>query len=188
MTNVFICSNQRNLDHLIANFLKFTDNLNLRTINYFNTYNHLLGQYDFQSLIKDVEENFQKIIFHPNTDNSLRTEMIELAEETPGRKKLCYRFDSFVEEYVWDLKPIWWIDNGQIWVEKIREVFMKYRLIGKNWQFDSEEKELLKQYYYANKLLIQCLHHECYVSPEVRQEIEETLLLPMAEMEKRQRK
>ncbi len=46
------------------------------------------------------------------------------------------------------------------------------------------EKELLKQYYRANQLLTQCLHHECYVSVEVRQYIEETILLPITEIEK----
>ena len=35
------------------------------------------------------------------------------------------------------------------------------------------------------KIYYQCLHRECYVSREVRQEIEETLLLPIAEIEKR---
>ena len=55
-------------------------------------------------------------------------------------------------------------------------------------QFSNEQKTLLEQYYRANQFLTECLHHECYVSPEVRREIEETLLLPMAEIEKRQRK
>jgi predicted NACHT family NTPase len=54
-----------------------------------------------------------------------------------------------------------------------------------NWQFTHEEEELLQQYYYANTLLVDCLNSDCYVSQEVRQEIEETLLLPVAEIEKR---
>ena len=52
-------------------------------------------------------------------------------------------------------------------------------------QFTDEQKDLLEKYYVANKLLTQCLHQDCYVSPEVRQKIEETLLLPLAEIEKR---
>jgi hypothetical protein len=42
----------------------------------------------------------------------------------------------------------------------------------------------LQQYYNANKLLVDCLNSDCYVSREVRQEIEDTLLLPIAEIEK----
>jgi hypothetical protein len=37
----------------------------------------------------------------------------------------------------------------------------------------------------ANQLLVDCLNSDCYVSREVRQEIEDTLLLPIAEIEKR---
>ncbi|MGL4503599.1 MAG: NACHT domain-containing protein, partial [Planktothrix sp.] len=48
-----------------------------------------------------------------------------------------------------------------------------------------EEGQLLEQYSYANKLLLDCLNSDCYVSREVREEIEETLLLPIAEIEKR---
>ena len=59
-------------------------------------------------------------------------------------------------------------------------------MIGKNWQFSEEQKELLMQYYDANKLLVDCLNSYCVVSDKVRQEIEDTLLLPIAEIEKRQ--
>jgi hypothetical protein len=46
-------------------------------------------------------------------------------------------------------------------------------------------KETLQQYYDANKLLVDCMNSDCYVSREVRQEIGETLLLPIAEIQKR---
>ena len=36
--------------------------------------------------------------------------------------------------------------------------------------------------FYANKLLSDCLNSDCYVSRDVRQEIEDTLLLPMSEI------
>ncbi|HEY9638090.1 MAG TPA: hypothetical protein V6D14_32150 [Coleofasciculaceae cyanobacterium] len=38
----------------------------------------------------------------------------------------------------------------------------------------------------ANRLLVDCLNSDCYVSREVRQEIEDTFLLAMPEIEKRQ--
>ncbi|MFW9263511.1 NACHT domain-containing protein [Nostoc sp. CALU 546] len=52
------------------------------------------------------------------------------------------------------------------------------RLSDKHW-------ELLRQYYDANVLLIECLNSDCCVSPEVRQEIENTLFLPIVEIERR---
>ncbi len=45
--------------------------------------------------------------------------------------------------------------------------------------------EVLKQYYDANKLIVDCLNSDCIVSDEVREEIEETLLLPINEIKKR---
>lgn len=79
----------------------------------------------------------------------------------------------------------WLRANGKTWTEDLRAIMIKYRNIGHDWQFSDEQKELLEQYSRANQFLTQCLHQECYVSREVRQEIEETLLLPIAEIEKR---
>ncbi len=53
-------------------------------------------------------------------------------------------------------------------------------------QFSNKHQELLQQYYDANQLLVNCLNSACEVSDEVREEIEETLLLPIVEIEKRQ--
>ncbi|MEH1927624.1 NACHT domain-containing NTPase [Nostoc sp.] len=72
------------------------------------------------------------------------------------------------------------------WREQLRSVLVEYRNIGQDWQFTDKQKELLKQYCDANKLLIDCLNSDCYVSREVRQQIEDTLLLPIAEIKQRQ--
>lgn len=50
------------------------------------------------------------------------------------------------------------------------------------WQFSEREQELLGKYRDANTLLADCLNSDCYVSREVRQEIEDTLLLPIADI------
>jgi predicted NACHT family NTPase len=63
-----------------------------------------------------------------------------------------------------------------------------HRNIGHDWQFTDDQKQLLQQYYDANLLLVECLNSDCYVSRSVREEIEATLLLPMAEIEKRREK
>ncbi|NEQ71331.1 MAG: signal transduction protein, partial [Symploca sp. SIO2D2] len=72
----------------------------------------------------------------------------------------------------------WWKVKGEDWTEQLRAVMIKHRNIGHDWQFNEQQEKLLKQYYDANKLLVDCLNSECYMSKEVRQEIEDTLLLP----------
>ncbi|MFB8792125.1 MAG: hypothetical protein U7123_25590 [Potamolinea sp.] len=72
----------------------------------------------------------------------------------------------------------WWQANNQAWNEQLRAVMIKHRNIGHEWRFSQQQKELLKQYYYANKLLVDCLNRSVNVTPAVRSEIEETLLLP----------
>jgi predicted NACHT family NTPase len=80
----------------------------------------------------------------------------------------------------------WWKSNGQQWTEQLNGVMTKYLNIGKNWQFTANQNKLIRQYYYANKLLVDCLNSECYICREVRAEIEDTLLLPIASIQARQ--
>lgn len=68
-------------------------------------------------------------------------------------------------------------NNRQSWINKLRKLMIEYRNIGHNWQFNDAQIKLLQSYYDANKLLIDCLNSDCYVSREVKQEIENTLLL-----------
>ena len=72
--------------------------------------------------------------------------------------------------------------KGEAWTRQLREVMIEYRNIGYDWQFSDEQQQRLWQYYDANKLLVDCLNSDCYVSRDVRQEIEDTLLLPMNEI------
>lgn len=90
-------------------------------------------------------------------------------------------FDSLDWEAFRDI----WMMKGQAWAEKLRAVMIKHRNIGHDWQFSDEQKELLKQYYDANQLLVDCLNLLSDESRDVRAEIEDTLLLPMSEIEKR---
>ncbi len=77
----------------------------------------------------------------------------------------------------------WWKANGQAWTEQLRSVMISYRHIGYNWHFSAQQRDALKQYYDANQLLVDCLNSARYVTRTVRQEISETLLLPIAELE-----
>jgi predicted NACHT family NTPase len=80
----------------------------------------------------------------------------------------------------------WWQANGQDWTTRLRKVMVDHREIGRDWQFTEQHLALLNQYYDANKLLVDCLNSGYVVTDEVREEIEKTLLLPIAEIEKRQ--
>jgi predicted NACHT family NTPase len=106
------------------------------------------------------------LILEPRLGQALQ----ELQEQLPDLNSNERRFKQ------------WWEANGQAWAEQLRAMLMEHRNIGHDWQFSDEQKQLLKQYYDANKLLVDCLNSDCYVSREVRQEIEETLLLPVAEI------
>jgi hypothetical protein len=64
------------------------------------------------------------------------------------------------------------------WIKQLRVVMIEHRNIGHDWQFSKQQNKLLKKYYEANKLLVDCLNSTCNVTPSVRNEIEETLLLP----------
>jgi len=80
-------------------------------------------------------------------------------------------------------KLIHWVrEKGQNWAEQVRIQIVKNHPIGKDWNgeewvFDDPQRELLTQYYEANVLLMACLKN-AYVNQEVRQEIENNLLLP----------
>ncbi|HEY9876855.1 MAG TPA: NACHT domain-containing NTPase [Leptolyngbyaceae cyanobacterium] len=84
----------------------------------------------------------------------------------------------------WSQFKQWWQANGTTWTEQLRAVMIEHRNIGHDWQFTGAQQQLLQQYYDANKLLVDCLNSDCYVSREVRQEIEDSLLLPVSEIKR----
>ena len=97
-----------------------------------------------------------------------------------------YEFNEAIEEFK-NYLPIsnreifreWWLNNGLEWTKNLRDVIIQYRDIGQDWQFTESQKELLVQYYQANKFLMECLNSGCNVSPEVRAHIEDNLFLPL---------
>lgn len=94
-----------------------------------------------------------------------------------------YSFTMSFEEDAnyWQLR---WERNFKELCEKLRITLVKHRNIGHDWQFNKKQEDLLTKYYYANKLLVDCLNSDSYITPKVRSYIEETLLLPIAEIEK----
>jgi predicted NACHT family NTPase len=82
----------------------------------------------------------------------------------------------------------WWKTQGQDWAEKLRTVMIEYRNIGHNWSLTLAQIQLLQQYLEASLLLVNCLNSSCYATRSVREEIENTLLLPITEIERRKSK
>ncbi len=106
------------------------------------------------------------LVLEPKLGQALQ----ELQEQLPNLDSNEWRFRQ------------WWEVQGKGWAKRLRAILIEHRSLGHDWQFSEEQKKLLKQYYDANKLLVDCLNSDCYVSREVRSHLEDTLLLPMAEL------
>lgn len=80
----------------------------------------------------------------------------------------------------------WWKDNRDFWLSTLAGIIIRYRNLHQWLQINSNSKDIFRLYYDTNKLLVDCLTIDCVVRDEVKQEIEETLLLPIVEIKKRQ--
>lgn len=84
-----------------------------------------------------------------------------------------YNLNSYADAY-----QDWWYDSVNKLVEELRNAIIKYRNVGHNWQFNKSQKQLLWQYYNANKLLINCMNSGCNTSSQMRKIIKQNLFLP----------
>ena len=80
----------------------------------------------------------------------------------------------------------WGQNNYRDWIERLRKAIAHHRNIHHPWQFTAEQQQVLKRYYEANQLLVDCLNSDCEVTDAIRQDIEATLLLPQKELEDRE--
>ena len=136
-------------------------------------FNPVVILHDYKRIIQVDEDlyNFFKSVFALSLPLELRKALKQLQKQ---RNHNGYNI----------LFQRWWQPNKS-WIKQLRVVMIQYRNIGHDWQFSEQQKELLKEYYEANLLLLDCLNSSCNVTPAVRQEIEETLLLPIAEIKKK---
>ncbi|MBW4657399.1 MAG: NACHT domain-containing protein [Drouetiella hepatica Uher 2000/2452] len=79
----------------------------------------------------------------------------------------------------------WWRSNGAEWVEQFQQVMIQYRNLRYDWQITDEQRQQLKRYYDANQFLIELMKNEGEVSASVRAKIEDSLLLPWEELQRR---
>jgi predicted NACHT family NTPase len=110
-----------------------------------------------------------------NLNSELKKVLYKLSEELPysGDQDALNKCNNFI--YL----------KENAWIKELKNAMIQYCNFGHNWQFSKKQEQLFQQYYEANKLLVNCLNSDCYISQEVRQEIEDTFLLPIAEIEKR---
>jgi transcriptional regulator with XRE-family HTH domain len=78
----------------------------------------------------------------------------------------------------------WWRDNSPAWIEQLGIFMIEHRNIRLDLQLQLsiEQWQILHEYYDANRLLVDCLNSSYQVSNKFRSHIEDTLLLPIAEI------
>jgi predicted NACHT family NTPase len=118
---------------------------------FFQRFSALNLALDLEHLLKD----------QPSLKKSLQDVKNQLPLVNQGREKL----------------KIWWLNNGEIWTEKLRTLMISDRQIGHIWQFNEEEWPRLQQYWDANRLLLDCLKGASNVTPNLRKLIENSLFL-----------
>jgi predicted NACHT family NTPase len=114
--------------------------------------------------ILEVDANLNKAIKHADDfGNIALQESLQLLKSNLPREK--------------ELLNSWWKNSRKKWRTEFLQVCMLQRNIGHDWKFTDEQAELLNQYIAANLLLVECMNRS-YVSKQVREEIESTMLLP----------
>lgn len=101
-------------------------------------------------------------------DDELKAELQKLRKKLPSP-------ESNVEK----LRD-WWRENGENWHHQLSDTLIKYRNIGHNWQFNKQEFKLIRKYFNANKLIIDCLK-DC-VNNQTKQEVERELFMPITQI------
>jgi len=114
----------------------------------------------------------------------------KLKDELPNnlKQKLPIEYEGGPYIYSGDEFPENWLNNnGRFWANQLKVAMVEQCDVGHDWQFSDRQNQLLQQYYDANQLLVDCLNSASYINPNLRQEIEDTLLLPIAKIEKRRK-
>jgi hypothetical protein len=108
---------------------------------------------------------------HKITEKRWQEIIIRLLESQSRSDRLLYRIKQ-ATDYL--------IDDPQL-----QELIARHHKIDYCWDLTNEQQQKLHHYDDANKFLVKLLEIENAVSPEARQEIEDNLLLPIAELKRR---
>lgn len=132
---------------------------------------YLFDQTNFDKIIEELEKAIN------DSNDSINKDFL---------KKLIRLYNNLPDIYQnVEVYQDWYKTKSKTWGEKFRQVINKHRNIDYKWEFSEQEWGMLRAYCYANALLMNCLNSDCYISWEIRQEIEDTLLLPISEIENR---
>ncbi|XWK91520.1 MAG: NACHT domain-containing NTPase [Phormidium sp.] len=78
----------------------------------------------------------------------------------------------------------WWNRNNQAWIEQLKNLNIPDFNVSRDNLSEKRLKDSLKQYYELNQYLFNCLKNSFNRSANIRNEIEDTLLLPIAEIKR----
>jgi transcriptional regulator with XRE-family HTH domain len=110
-----------------------------------------------------------------NIDNDFRDDLTHIMNDI--RTILCTTIDRL---------NAWWSTHGDAWTEKLSNIITVYRDLAEELQcLNGEQQQTMRKYNDANVFLVELLKIENAASQEVRQEIEDNLLLPIAELKRR---
>ena len=135
-----------------------------------NLTSHNNQELDYAHFCSEAIDNILAIVVDAGFYKSLQ----QLKDQLPPKNQSRERLES------------WRQKNYSTWFEKLRMTIVNYRNINHFWEFTPEQERILKNYYDANQLLVDCLNSNCEITATVREEIESTLLLPQREIEDRE--
>jgi hypothetical protein len=96
-------------------------------------------------------------------------------------------YNEGTDEKIYEFSSSWWNQNQTKLSDDLRSILIRHRNIAHDWQFNGSQTRKLDLYYQANLLIVKCLK-QCHTNLQIKKEIKNTLLLPIAEIEKCQRK
>jgi len=106
---------------------------------------------------KTDQANVIVSVFALDFEPELKQALQQIKAELPDLDEEKERFED------------WRQNNGQDWIDKIKNI------LGHDLQLDDEQRNLLKQYYNANRCLLEELNSNSNVTPTVREEIKNKL-------------
>ena len=137
------------------------------------------SQYGWFYLINKYKFILESLLKQKNK-GQYKNRLLKLYNEIPLIKTKLPKQDVICKK--------WWKKEGENRVQQLRTIINELYDNCYDWNFNKRQVNLLSRYKHLNHFLVECLYCDCYISPEVRQEIEETLFLPYVEIEKRNSK
>lgn len=141
-----------------------------------------------RALVIDLEGLLEEDTFEQAFEIDFAFDQV-LGKTDPDDLELTFKLEALKAQMPdpsdceWEALCLWWNESKKHWITQLRLVMIEHRNIGYDWQFTDAQKEKLRQYYDTYILLTDCLNSDCYVTKATRQEIEETLLLPISQID-----